>query len=78
MHWCQQSMELIGHPEPPHADEFFNNGLETVPRWYEDLIFYARANAPPEVGLLPREFVDFRQELVNEIFMNWGRRPERI
>jgi hypothetical protein len=61
MHWCEQALHRIGHMEPILASEFFTNGTEVIPTWYQPLIFRARAHtasqAFPMLSLALRPFV---------------------
>ena len=80
--WCQQAMIQLGHPQPISASEFFQVGRsDVVPDWYELLVHAARAHATSEaipiLELEPRPFVDFHQDLVEEMCQTIGLDPSQ-
>jgi hypothetical protein len=54
-------MQQLDHPELITAAEFFDNGNEVIPPWYQPLLFRARAHtasqAMPVLSLAPRPFI---------------------
>jgi hypothetical protein len=62
----------LDHPQLISASEFFQVGRsDVVPEWYELLIYAARAHATseaiPPLEIMPRPFVDFHKELIEEM-----------
>lgn len=69
MQWCDALMTALNHPHSITTAEFFRPGaLDTVPDWYTDFVYAARAHvnagAEPQLALAPREFVDHQRDLV--------------
>jgi hypothetical protein len=66
-----QAMQTIGHPTPPSTTEFFTIEGQTVPDWYRQLVYTARAfqasDTLPLLSLSPRPFVDYRKEIIEYI-----------
>jgi hypothetical protein len=61
MHWCELAIQQLGHTEPITASEFFDDGNEVIPTWYQPLLFRARvytaSQVVPVLILTPRPFI---------------------
>ena len=70
MQWLQATIATI-HPTAIQLKEFYTDGVDYVPIWYQDLLSAARTHtaseAYPTLGKSERPFVDLRKTLLKEM-----------